>query len=86
MTSMTEDLQMREPDSYAEAEDELAAILASLESDDVDVDQLSAQVARARWLIEWCRARLATAEVSISELLADPEATEPAGDDAGSDD
>lgn len=57
------------PTSYAAAEQELDGILRSLEDDDVDVDQLSSQVARARELITWCRGRLATAEVSITELL-----------------
>ena len=62
---------MAEPESYAAAEAELTAILAALESEQVDVDALSAHVARARELIEWCRARVAAAEVSVTELLAD---------------
>lgn len=65
---MSDDTQ---PASYAAAEEELDRILRSLEDDDVDVDQLSEQVARARDLITWCRGRLATAEVSITELLDD---------------
>lgn len=63
--------EMDQPASYREAEEELEAILTRLEADEVDVDELSTQVARARQLITWCRGRLAQAEVSITELLAD---------------
>ncbi|MEE8600503.1 exodeoxyribonuclease VII small subunit [Euzebya tangerina] len=58
-----------EPSSYAEAEAELEQILEALESEQVDVDELSAHVARARELITWCRATVARAEVTITELL-----------------
>lgn len=62
---------MDQPASYREAEEELEAILTRLEADEVDVDELSTHVARARQLITWCRARLAQAELSITELLED---------------
>lgn len=58
-----------EPASYQAAEEELTEILTALEADDVDVDQLSGAVARARALIQWCRQRLARTEVAITELL-----------------
>lgn len=64
-----------EPSSYQAAEEELTQILTALEADDLDVDQLSDAVARARALIQWCRQRLARTEVAITELLEeDPEA------------
>ncbi|MEO2107999.1 MAG: exodeoxyribonuclease VII small subunit [Actinomycetota bacterium] len=71
--STTSALEGPEPDSYADAEQELETILEALEADDVDVDELSSRVARARELITWCRGRLRTAEVTITELLADPD-------------
>jgi exodeoxyribonuclease VII small subunit len=60
-----------DPASYAEAEAELQAILAALESDEVDVDELTGLVERAKALITWCRTRVQTAEVAITELLSD---------------
>ena len=59
------------PTSYAAAETELEGILAALESEQVDVDELSTHVVRARELITWCRDHVAKAEVTITELLAD---------------
>jgi exonuclease VII small subunit len=44
-----------DPRSYAAAEAELEHIVASLEAEQVDVDQLSVHVQRARTLITWCR-------------------------------
>lgn len=63
----------RLPVSYAAAEAELEQILTALEGEGVDVDQLSGHVQRAKALITWCRARVASAEVTITELLADSE-------------
>ncbi len=60
-----------EPVSYAAAEAELEDILTALEDEAVDVDQLSTHVQRAKALITWCRAQVAAAEITITELLAD---------------
>jgi exodeoxyribonuclease VII small subunit len=68
------------PASYAAAEAELEQILGALEEEGVDVDELSAHVRRARTLITWCRARVAVAEVTITELL------DEAGSDTSTDD
>ncbi|CAN5471452.1 hypothetical protein BH23ACT9_BH23ACT9_01810 [soil metagenome] len=62
---------MTEPTSYAAAEAELEQILTALESEGVDVDELSGHVQRAKALITWCRQQVATAEITITELLAD---------------
>lgn len=61
----------REPASYAAAELELEEILAALEDEAVDVDQLSGHVERAKTLITWCRQRVAQAELTVTELLAE---------------
>ncbi|WP_370328351.1 exodeoxyribonuclease VII small subunit [Euzebya sp.] len=60
-----------EPESYAAAEAELQQILTALESESVDVDELSGHVERAKVLITWCREQVARAEVTITELLDD---------------
>ena len=55
---------------YAESMAELESILASLESDAVDIDTLASQVARASQLIAHCEGRLRTTELSLQTILA----------------
>ncbi|NND02544.1 MAG: exodeoxyribonuclease VII small subunit [Acidimicrobiia bacterium] len=59
------------PESYAAAVAELDAILAAIERDEVDVDVLSKKVARAVTLVQFCRERLAAAEVEVERVVAD---------------
>lgn len=66
---------------YAEAVDELETILNDLESDDVDVDHLAAQVKRAADLIEFCRGRLDEAKVEVTRIVADLDALEGIDDE-----
>jgi exodeoxyribonuclease VII small subunit len=49
--------------------EELEAILADLERDDVDIDHLTERVARAATLIEFCRARIETARLDVTRLV-----------------
>ena len=56
---------------YAEALDELDAILRELEGSDVDVDRLADRVARATALIAICRQRIGAAKLRIDEVIAD---------------
>ncbi len=58
-----------EPLPYADAVTELENILRSLESSNVDVDNLATQVERATALIGYCRARLATVEGNVAAVL-----------------
>ena len=58
---------------YAEAMRELDAILAELETDDVDVDRLAERVARAAALIELCRGRIEAARVDVTRIVSDLE-------------
>ena len=50
---------------------ELDTILRRLEQDDVDVDRLVADVARAAELLGWCRERLARATIEIEHVVAE---------------
>ncbi len=59
------------PTTYTAAAAELDSILQRLERDDVDVDRLVADVARAAELLGWCRDRLARATVEIEHVVAD---------------
>lgn len=63
---------------YAESMAEIESILASLESDDVDIDTLASQVKRAAQLIAHCEGRLRTTELSLQTILAqhDPPTTQ----------
>jgi exodeoxyribonuclease VII small subunit len=58
---------------YADAIDELEAILAELEDDSLDVDLLSTRVARAATLIRLCRARITETRVDVERIVADLE-------------
>lgn len=58
------------PTGYAEALDELDAILAALEDRDVDVDVLAAKVQRAAVLIAFCRDRIGNARLQIEQVVA----------------
>lgn len=55
---------------YGEAMAEIEAIIASLESEESDVDSLSKRVGRASELITLCRNRLRKAEKEVGEILA----------------
>ena len=55
--------------SYADAMEELEAILADLERDDVDIDHLTDRVARAAVLIEFCRSRIESARVDVTRIV-----------------
>ncbi len=54
---------------YAAALDELQEILAALESDTTDVDQLAVRVERADALIRHCRSRLDDARFRIDQVV-----------------
>ena len=54
---------------YADAMAELESILVGLERDDLDVDQLSASVARAAELIRWCRSRVRDARMEVEQIV-----------------
>jgi exodeoxyribonuclease VII small subunit len=56
---------------YAAAVDELEAILAVLERDDLDIDILGPQVKRAAELIRVCRDRIAAARHDVEQIVAD---------------
>jgi exodeoxyribonuclease VII small subunit len=61
--------------AYVDAVDELEAILAELEGDEVDIDVLGARVRRAAALIRLCRERVATARMEVEQVVADLDVT-----------
>jgi len=58
---------------YAAAMAELEAILEELEGDELDVDVLAGQVARASELIKQCRSRIARAAADVDRIVVDLE-------------
>jgi exodeoxyribonuclease VII small subunit len=63
---------------YGEAMEELESILAQLEDESVDVDELTAKVKRASELIQLCRDRLKNTRLEIEQVVADLESIEEA--------
>ena len=57
--------------TYAEALAELEAIVAGLESGDLDVDGLAEKVTRATELVKLCRERLANARLEVERIVTD---------------
>jgi exodeoxyribonuclease VII small subunit len=57
--------------AYADALAELETILAGLERDEPDVDQLAERVARAAVLIRLCRGRIAAARLEVERVVTD---------------
>ena len=72
---------------YADAVEELEAILAELDGDDVDVDLLAERVKRAADLVQLCRRRIEAARVEVTRIVADLDAVAPlaSADDAAGD-
>ena len=64
--------------TYAAAVDELEAILAQLDDDRLDVDQLAERVARAAELIRLCRERISATRLEVERIVADLDAPDPA--------
>jgi exodeoxyribonuclease VII small subunit len=60
-----------QPASYTAAVEELDQILAAIERDEVDVDVLSQKVARAVQLVQYCRERIAAAEIEVERVVAE---------------
>ena len=81
--------------TYREALEELETILRALETDAVDVDDLTLRVERSAELIRLCRHKLRHAETSLDRVFdsldedeqdADDETDDETDDGAGADD
>ena len=54
---------------YSEAVSELSAILGGLESERIDVDEVSLKVKRAIELIRLCREKIAKTELEVKKIV-----------------
>ncbi len=57
--------------TYGEALSELNRIVAAIEEDRFDLDELGGQVARAAELIRMCRDKITATEVQIQTIIED---------------
>lgn len=55
--------------SFTEAIRELELILARIEKEEIDVDELGCELARAAELIELCRSKLERAELEVTQIV-----------------
>ena len=56
---------------YEEAVDELQEIVDKMENDELDIDQLSEQLKRAKRLVKFCKDKLTKTDEEIKKLLAE---------------
>jgi len=62
---------MKEEPKYEEALQELQTIVHHMENDELDIDQLSTQLKRARELIKLCKDKLTKTDEEIKKILAE---------------
>ena len=58
-----------EPTSFRVAMEELEAILERIEGEEIDVDELAAELRRATQLLELCRGKIRKAEVEVTQIV-----------------
>ena len=63
---------------FSDAMGELEEILGRIESEEVDIDRLAQELARAADLLELCRGRIHKAEVEVSQIVQGLETSSPA--------
>ena len=60
--------------SYSEAINEVESILAKIEDQELDVDELAGQLKRVSLLIKVCKKKLFTAEKEVEKIIKDLDA------------
>ena len=58
-------------ETYTEAMKRLEAIVARIESNELDIDALGVQLKEAQKLIKYCREKLYKADAEIKKILAE---------------
>ncbi len=66
---------------YKEAFDEIEAIIAEIEDETIDIDELASKVKRASELIKFCRSKLMKTEKEVKKVLEEFEEEEDRGSD-----
>lgn len=57
--------------NYEEAVAQLEDIVSKMENDELDIDQLSAQLKKAKELVKLCKDKLTKADADIKKLLSE---------------
>ncbi len=65
-----------ETPSFRLAMEELEAILERIEGEEIDVDELAAELRRATELLELCRGKIRKAEVEVTQIVQSLEGEE----------
>ncbi len=60
----------KKKETYAEAMARLEKIVAQIDSNELDIDQLADKIKEANELIAFCTAKLTKAEAEVEKLLA----------------
>jgi len=66
---------MSDTPNYKEAFDELQDIVSDIEAGEISVDELSARVKRAAFLIKICKAKLSSTEEDVNKILKELESS-----------
>lgn len=56
---------------YSEAISEIEEIVAQIESNELDVDELTVKIKRVSDLIKFCRAKLRNTEEEVQKIMSD---------------
>jgi exodeoxyribonuclease VII small subunit len=70
---------MNEKPTYTEAFEELQSIVAEIEEGQISVDELSAKVKRAAFLIKICKNKLSSTEEDVNKILKELESKDGVG-------
>ena len=84
--SAQENLSLPEEIGFSEAVQELEKILRRIESEEIDLDRLAAELKRATALLEVCRGKVRRAEIEVRQIvdaIADADADAGADPEAG---
>ena len=65
---MAEEKKTDEP-TFGEALERLEEILQRIESDEIDIDQLAAELRTGAELLEVCRGKIRKAEVEVTQIV-----------------
>lgn len=63
-------------ESYTEAMARLEKIVAQIDANELDIDQLAAKIKEANKIIAFCTGKLTKAEVEVEKLLSEKSETE----------
>ena len=68
----------REEMTFSEALEQLEEILGRIEGEEIDIDELAAELRRGAELLELCRGKIRRAEVEVTQIVQSLEDEPPA--------